>query len=113
MWRMSSPGTYSRCWTNSTENPRKGLLWSPMRSPSTTPRAFSPRASARASTSGCRVIGIRQFEPQRHRGHREEPDREDEESNHERHEKHEKREEGARIGSSSSVFLSCVSCLSW
>src|SRR5262249_14999821 len=58
MCRMSSPGTYSRCWTNSTEKPRKGLLCSPMRSPSTMPRAFRPRASARAKTSGWRVSGM-------------------------------------------------------
>src|SRR5262245_44521489 len=51
MWRMSSPGTYSRCWMNSTENPWYGLLWSPTRIPSTRVRAFTPRASARATTS--------------------------------------------------------------
>src|SRR5437660_1514296 len=58
MCRMSSPGTYSRCWTNSTLNPLNGLLWSPTRRPSTTCRAFSPRASARASTPGCKYSGM-------------------------------------------------------
>src|SRR5262249_47050979 len=58
MWRTSSPGTYSRCCTNSTEKPRYGLLWSPTRKPSTMGRAFSPRASARASPAGAREMVI-------------------------------------------------------
>src|SRR5262245_17332943 len=56
MWRMSSPGTYSRCWTNSTENPRNGDLWSPTRRPSTIDRALIPSASARERTEGCRYV---------------------------------------------------------
>src|SRR4051812_4286777 len=54
MCRVSSPAMYSRCWTNSTENPRYGDLWSPTRRPSTICRALRPSASARARTSGWR-----------------------------------------------------------
>src|SRR5947208_10301577 len=58
MCRMSSPGTYSRCWTNSTENPRNGDLWSPTRRPSTIERALIPSASARERTPGWRYSGM-------------------------------------------------------
>src|SRR5579884_3800382 len=51
---MSSPGTYSRCCTNSTEWPKNGLLCMPEMNPSTTWRARRSRRLMRASVSGWR-----------------------------------------------------------
>src|SRR5262245_15133948 len=49
---MSSPGTYSRCSANSTENPRNGLLWRPEMYPSTISLALRSRPSIRSRTLG-------------------------------------------------------------
>src|SRR5436190_695384 len=49
MWRMSSPGLYSRCWTNSTDEPKNGLLCMPEMNPSTTCLARRSRRPTRAS----------------------------------------------------------------
>src|SRR5437762_31903 len=53
-WRRSSPGTYSRCCTNSTEWPKTGLLCMPEMKPSTTCRARRSSRVMRAIVSGCR-----------------------------------------------------------
>src|SRR6185437_9553467 len=51
---MSSPGTYSRCWTNSTDCPKVGLLCMPVRNPSTTCRARKSSCEMRAIVLGSR-----------------------------------------------------------
>src|SRR5262245_60097581 len=51
---MSSPRTYSRCCTNSTECPKNGLLCMPVMNPSTTSLARRSSRAVRATTSGAR-----------------------------------------------------------
>src|SRR5262245_33125919 len=51
---MSSPGTYSRCCTNSTECPKNGLRCMPEMKPSTTWRARRSSREMRAIVSGWR-----------------------------------------------------------
>ena len=51
-WRMSSPGTYSRCCVNSIANPRNGDLCSPAMYPSTTMPGLQPEGSARLIAAG-------------------------------------------------------------
>src|SRR5882757_1201055 len=53
---MSSPGTYSRCWANSTEKPWYGLLCMPDRYPSTTRRACNSRLRTLARMRGSRYL---------------------------------------------------------
>src|SRR5215510_7073228 len=50
-WRRSSPGVYSRCSTNSTENPCRVLRFFPLRKPSTTRRAVISSRDRRAISS--------------------------------------------------------------
>src|SRR5262245_59668180 len=51
---MSSPATYSRCCTNSTECPKNGLRCMPEMNPSTTWRARRSSREMRAMVSGCK-----------------------------------------------------------
>src|SRR5262249_7703731 len=53
-WRRSSPRTYSRCCTNSTEWPKNGLLCMPVMKPSTTCWARRSSRLMRAITVGSR-----------------------------------------------------------
>src|SRR5687768_4310725 len=57
--RRSSPVTYSRCWRNSTDWPKYGLLCIPARKPSTTCRARISKREMRLIASGCKYL----FEP--------------------------------------------------
>src|ERR671918_354347 len=54
--RRSSPGTYSRCCTNSTDCPKYGLRCMPLSSPSTIWRARISRRPIRLITSGCKDL---------------------------------------------------------
>src|SRR5215510_10864769 len=56
MRRGSSPATYSRCWTNSTDCPKYGLLCSPDRNPSTTFLACNSSREILAIASGCKNL---------------------------------------------------------
>src|ERR1044071_7541712 len=52
----SSPATYSRCWTNSTDCPKYGLLCRPDRNPSTTFLACNSSREILAIASGCKNL---------------------------------------------------------
>src|SRR5579872_2379928 len=56
MRRGSSPATYSRCCTNSTDCPKYGLRCKPDRNPSTTFRACSSSREIREMASGCKNL---------------------------------------------------------
>src|SRR5436190_14463888 len=58
-WRRSSPVVYSRCWRNSTDCPKYGLLCIPERNPSTMCRARTSSREIRLIASGCKNL----FEP--------------------------------------------------
>src|SRR5436190_5399097 len=58
-WRRSSPVVYSRCWRNSTDCPKYGLLCIPERNPSTMCRARISSREIRLIASGCKNL----FEP--------------------------------------------------
>src|SRR5688572_22968164 len=57
--RRSSPRAYSRCWRNSTDCPKYGLLCIPERNPSTMCRARISSREIRLIASGCKNL----FEP--------------------------------------------------
>src|SRR5215467_807871 len=56
MRRGSSPATYSRCCTNSTDCPKYGLRCRPDRNPSTTFRACNSSRAIRETASGCKNL---------------------------------------------------------
>src|SRR3954468_5350323 len=56
MRRKSSPGTYSRCCTNSTDWPKYGLRCRPARNPSTILRARTSNREIREISSGCKNL---------------------------------------------------------
>src|SRR5688500_15646891 len=52
MWRISSPGEYSLCSANSTDEPCSRARWSPVSAPSTITRALIGSEPSRASATG-------------------------------------------------------------